>query len=169
MKNKRMAVDAMIAATYTVLSLVLTAFSFGPIQVRVAEVLCILCIYKKEYIGPITLGCALTNFIGVIMGADIIGFLDVIFGTLATYLSVVMMYKFRDIKCFNRPLLSYMMPVIFNGLIVGAMLSYVIMPDNFIYGLLLNGFYVAIGEFISVVVLGILLEKTIAKLVDIIG
>lgn len=169
MSNKRMIVNAMIAAIYTVLSLVLTGFSFGQIQVRVAEVLCILCIYKKEYIGPITLGCALTNFLGVIMGMDIIGFADIIFGTLATYLSVVMMYKFRNIKFFDQPILSYMMPVIFNGLIVGAMLSYVIMPNNFIYGLLINGIYVAIGEFISVVVLGILLKKTIIKIVDIMG
>ena len=167
MTNKKMATGAMIAALYAVLTLVLMNFSFGQIQIRVAEIMCILCIYRKEYILPVTLGCFISNMIGVAMGFDIIGWIDVVLGTAATFISLVLMYRFRNIKWFNRPILSYLMPVIANAIVVGGMLGYVIMPDNFLMGLLINGTYVAIGEFISVVVLGILLEKPIAKIVQI--
>lgn len=165
MTNKNMAKTAMIAAVYTVLTLVLMNFGFGQIQIRVAEVLCILCVYKKEYIFPVTLGCFLSNLIGVMMGFDILGWIDIVFGTLATYISLVLMYHLRDVIWFKRPILAYLMPALINGIVIGSMLSYVLMPDQFLLGLLINGAYVAIGEIIAVVGLGILLEKPIAKIV----
>ena len=166
MTNKKMAINAMIAAIYTVLTIALMNFGFGQIQIRVAEVLCILCVYRKEYIFPVTLGCFLSNLIGVMMGVDIIGWIDILFGTLATYISLVLMYRFRNILWFKRPILSYLMPVLMNGLVIGSMLSYVIMPDQFMMGLAINGTYVAVGELISVVGLGLLLEQPIAKIVQ---
>ena len=59
-----------------------------------------------------------------------------------------------------------MMPVVFNAVIVGAMLSYVIMPDNFMMGLLINGLQVGIGEFIAVVILGLIIYKPFKNFVQ---
>lgn len=41
---------AMIAAVYTVLCLVLQPFSYGAVQVRVAEAFCLLPVFGAEYI-----------------------------------------------------------------------------------------------------------------------
>jgi len=48
---------AMIAAVYTVLCLVLQPFSYGAVQVRVAEAFCLLPVFGAEYIVGVTLGC----------------------------------------------------------------------------------------------------------------
>ena len=167
MTNKKLAFYSLIIAAYVALTLALGSFGFGPIQVRVAEVLVVFCIVKKEYIIPLTIACAITNALGVIMATDIIGVFDIVFGTLATFLSCLCAYQFRNILWFNKPIASLLMPVIFNGLIVGAMLSYVLMPKElFMMGLLINGLEVAVGEFISCVVLGVLLFNPLKKLVD---
>ena len=71
---------AMIAAVYTVLCLVLQPFSYGAVQVRVAEALCLLPVFGAEYIFGVVLGCFLAN----LLGSTIV---DVIFGTLATLLA----------------------------------------------------------------------------------
>ena len=52
---------AMIAAVYTVLCLVLQPFSYGAVQVRVAEAFCLLPVFGAEYIVGVTLGCLLAN------------------------------------------------------------------------------------------------------------
>ena len=68
---------AMIAAVYTVLCLVLQPFSYGAVQVRVAEAFCLLPVFGAEYIVGVTLGCLLANLLGSTM-------VDVVFGTAAT-------------------------------------------------------------------------------------
>ena len=65
---------AMIAAVYTVLCLVLQPFSYGAVQVRVAEAFCLLPVFGAEYIVGVTLGCLLANLLGSTM-------VDVVFGT----------------------------------------------------------------------------------------
>ena len=55
---------AMIAAVYTVLCLVLQPFSYGAVQVRVAEAFCLLPVFGAEYIVGVTLGCLLANLLG---------------------------------------------------------------------------------------------------------
>lgn len=165
MSIRKISLYSIIASTYVALTLALSSLSFGPIQVRISEVLILFVLYRKDMIWPLTFACLVTNFLGVLMGSDIIGMLDVVFGTLASFLSLYFAYKYKDVKIFNRPILSLMMPVIFNGLIVGAMLSYVIMPDNFMLGLLINGLEVAIGEFIAVVVIGLLIFKPMERFI----
>ena len=54
---------AMIAAVYTVLCLVLQPFSYGAVQVRVAEAFCLLPVFGAEYIVGVTLGCLLANLL----------------------------------------------------------------------------------------------------------
>ena len=69
-----------VAAIYVVLCMALQPFSYGAVQVRVAEALCLLPVFGAEYIAGVVLGCFLAN----LLGSTIV---DVIFGTLATLLA----------------------------------------------------------------------------------
>ena len=94
MKNlsvRRLVRCAVIAAVYVVVCLVLAPFSYGAVQVRVAEALCLLPVFGAEYIVGVTLGCFLANLLGSTV-------VDVVFGTLATLLACLVTYKLRDIR-----------------------------------------------------------------------
>lgn len=144
---------AMIAAIYTALCFVpgLSMIAFGQIQVRIAEALTLLPLIDKKAIWGVTLGCFLANLIGAMTGLNPTGMLDAVIGTSATLLAAICTWKFRNIKVRGIPVLSCLMPVVFNFFIVGAELAYLFMPDNLVMGTLINGTYVAIGELVAVV------------------
>ena len=104
---------AVIAAVYVVVCLVLAPFSYGAIQVRVAEALCLLPVFGAEYIVGVTLGCFLANLLGSTV-------IDVVFGTLATLLACLLTYKLRDIRVKGLAIPASLPPVVFNMIIVGA-------------------------------------------------
>ena len=86
MKNnvsvRKLARCAVVAALYVVLCMALQPLSYGAVQVRVAEALCLLPVFGAEYIAGVVLGCFLAN----LLGSTIV---DVILGTLATLLACV--------------------------------------------------------------------------------
>lgn len=146
---------AMIAAVYAVISLVLSPISFGNVQVRVAESLTLLPVLFPEAIGAVTLGCAITNAFGAMMGANILGFVDVVIGSLATFVAAICTYKLRNVRWFGLPILSMIMPVVFNGVIIGAELS-LALNGSFSWPLfLVFGAEVALGELASCAILGL--------------
>ncbi len=150
----------MIAAIYTALCFApgLSMIAFGQVQVRIAEALTMLpLIYQPSIIG-VTLGCFLSNLLGAMTGINPTGFLDSIIGTAATLLAAYFTWKLRDRTIKGIPVLSILMPVIFNFFFVGAELAYLFMPDNFVSGLFINGFFVAVGEIIACVI-GYLIVK----------
>lgn len=153
---------AMIAAIYTVVSLVLAPFSFGNIQVRIAEALTILPILYKPSIYGVTLGCFLTNLLGAMLGVNPTGLIDAVVGTLATFLAAECTYALKDKKLWNIPVWSILMPVVFNFFFVGTELAVLFFEGNLFLGILIMGTEVAIGELISVIV-GYLLSKAMAK------
>ncbi len=149
---------AMIAAVYTVLCLVLQPFSYGAVQVRVAEAFCLLPVFGAEYIVGVTLGCLLAN----LLGSTIV---DVIFGTLATLLACLVTYKLRDLRFKGLALAASLPPVLFNAVIIGIEIA-VLFPDPsssapLWLACITNGISVGIGELISCTVLGVLLVKII--------
>ena len=88
MKNRdprvlRITQAAVIAALYVVLTMVFAPISFGPVQVRIAEALCILPMFTPAAIPGLFIGCLIANLIG---GGII---LDVIFGSLATLIGAL--------------------------------------------------------------------------------
>lgn len=150
---------AIISAIYTAISLALAPISFGNIQVRLAEVLTMLpLIYPPAYLG-VSLGCFITNLIGVFMGFNVLGFVDVVVGTLATFIACKITYKFRSVKIFKLPLISILAPVIVNGIFIGIELAYVLMPTNIVLGSFIFGLEVMVGELISVIIGYILVKK----------
>ncbi len=160
--TKKYAIIAMIAAIYTAVSLAIAPFSFGNIQVRVAEALTLLPIIYFPSIFGVVLGCFLTNLIGAMMGVNILGFLDAIIGTLATLIAAYITYKYRDKKIKGIPVISILAPVVVNAIVIGLELGFVLFPDNIIVGSLISGLEVGIGEFISVVI-GYFIVKELAK------
>ena len=150
---------AVIAAVYVVLCLVLAPFSYGAIQVRVAEALCLLPVFGAEYIIGVTLGCFLAN----LFGSTII---DVIFGTLATLLACLVTYRLRNLRIKGLAIPASLPPVLFNAVIVGIEITvfftdYSAMSAPLWLLCLTNGITVGIGELVSCTVLGVALVKLI--------
>lgn len=150
---------AVIAAVYVVLCLVLAPFSYGAIQVRIAEALCLLPVFGAEYIIGVTLGCFLAN----LFGSTII---DVIFGTIATLLACLVTYRLRNVRIKGLAIPASLPPVLFNAVIVGIEITifftdYTAMSAPVWLLCLTNGITVGIGELISCTILGVALVKLI--------
>ena len=146
-----------VAAIYVVLCLALQPLSYGAVQVRVAEALCLLPVFGAEYIVGVVLGCFLAN----LLGSTIV---DVIFGTLAT-LACLVTYKLRNVRFKGLAIAASLPPVLFNAVIIGIEIA-VMFPDPtssapIWLACITNGISVGIGELISCTVLGVVLVKLI--------
>ena len=143
---KRLVRTAIIAALYAVITLVLSPISYGAVQFRLSEIMVLLAFFDPFYIGGLTLGCFIAN----ILGPN--GVADVIFGTLATFISVyAISFTGKFIKNNKISLIiASLWPTIFNGLIVGWMLNYLYQLP-----LILSIGEVAIGEFVVVTIVGV--------------
>ena len=153
---RRLVRCAFIAAVYVVVCLVLAPFSYGAVQVRVAEALCLLPVFGAEYIVGVTLGCFLANLLGSTV-------VDVVFGTLATLLACLVTYKLRDIRVKGLAIPASLPPVVFNMIIVGAFEITFFFSDGAPTAMLavFNAVTVGIGELISCTILGVALVKLI--------
>lgn len=151
MKNKTFTRIAMIAAVYTVVTLVLAPISYGSLQVRISEALTMLPLIYQPAIAGVTLGCFLSNLLGAMTGANPTGYIDALIGTFATFGAAWFTWKLRDRKIGNFPVMSMLMPVIWNFVFVGAELAVLFMPDQIVLGTLINGSWVALGEIIAVI------------------
>ena len=147
---------AVIAAVYVVLCLALAPFSYGAVQVRIAEALCLLPVFGAEYIVGVTLGCFLANLLGSTV-------IDVVFGTLATLLACLVTYKLRDLRVKGLAIPASLPPVVFNMLIVGAFEITFFFSDAAPTVALaaFNAVAVGIGEIISCTILGVALVKLV--------
>ena len=166
MKNKklrRMVFAAMIAAMYAALTLMLAPISFGNIQIRMAEAMVLLPVLFATSVPGVTLGCFMANLIGAMMGLNILGYLDCVVGTLATVLAAVLSRKFAHVRYRNIPWLSVLMPVLFNGVIIGLELAYALMPEAMLIGFVIFGFEVAFGELLAVGVFGVPLVRAFER------
>ena len=155
-------VTGVIAGLYTALTLVLAPFSFGIVQCRVSEALTILAAYHPAAVAGLTVGCALSNFVGLAMGANTAGALDILLGTLATGLAAWLSYRLRHIRWGGLPVLSAIPPVLFNALIIGAELTVVLGPRNLPTLLMWMG-SVGLGQLIACVGGGLLLAAAFRK------
>ena len=134
--------SAVIAAIYVVLILLFQPFSFGEIQVRVAEALTVLPFFTPAAIPGVTIGCLIGNLIGG-------NVMDMIFGTLATLIGAVVSYAVRK----NQYLVP-LPPIVSNALIIPWVLKYAYELPFSIPFLVLT---VSIGEVLSCGILGLVL------------
>ena len=162
MSVKRLVRCALIAALYASVSLALTPLSYGPLQVRISEALTLLPVLCPDAILGVTLGCFLTNLVGLFTGANLLGGLDLLFGTGATLLAALLTYALRQVRLKGIPAAAALPPVLCNAVIIGAELAWVLGPRTAI-GWLLQGAGVGLGELVACFVLGlpliVLMEK----------
>ena len=122
MKNistKKLITAAITGALYTALTMILSPLSYGPIQLRVSEALCVLPFFLPYTAWGLFFGCAAANIISSA------GILDVVFGSLATLISCLCIAAIgRKSSSLKGRIFACLMPAVFNGLIVGAVLSY---------------------------------------------
>jgi len=139
---------ALIAALYVVLTymqnFLIPDSATWAIQFRVSEALCILALFTPAAISGLSVGCLLFNlsYAGALP-------LDFLIGTLATVLACSSMYLLRRIKVRDLPVLSLLMPALWNALLVGWELAVYVGG-----GFWLNALSVAIGEAAVLLTLG---------------
>ncbi|MGI6152852.1 MAG: QueT transporter family protein [Christensenellaceae bacterium] len=129
---------AIIAAIYAVLTLILAPISFGPMQVRVSEALCVLPFFTPAAVPGLFIGCLIANLFG-----STLGILDIAIGSLATLLSAFIASKLKQ---------KWLVPlpsVILNAFLVGLVLHLVLDLPYWI-----NVLYVGIGQGIACYVAG---------------
>lgn len=139
---------AIIAAVYAVLTMVLAPFSYGLMQVRVSEALTVLPYFTPAAIPGLFVGCLISNT----MTGNLI---DIIFGSLATLSAAAASYALRRF-----PVLVPLPPVIFNGIIIGAVLCYAYGINVPLWQSML---WVGAGQLLACYVLGYPLLKFLVK------
>ena len=150
-KTKAVVFVGMVAAIYATLSLLpgLSVLSFGPIQLRIAEALSALALLTPWAIPGLTIGCFLANLASPMMAVDLP------FGTLATLIAAILTYLLR-----KKPAVAMLMPVIVNGIIIGATISFYTDAE---FSLILNMALVALGETAACYIFGLPLYKVLKK------
>lgn len=155
-KTSRTARTALIAAAYAVLTLAFPPLSYGPIQLRISEAMCVLPFFMGEAVIGLTLGCLIANVIGVSLGMTLPW--DILVGTAASFVAAIITYKIK---------IKWLLPlpsVIVNALFVGAMLTYVIMNGSESVPLWYNILTVGAGQAIVCYGLGMPLFAVMKKL-----
>ena len=147
MSPKKLVRISVIAALYVVLTLALPAMAYGPIQFRLSEVMTLLAFIDPFYILPLTLGCAIAN-----IGSPF-GIIDIIVGSLASFLALYSMSKTKNIY------IASLFPTLFCILIGLEILFLSNEPINLF---LITG-QIMISEFIVVSIIGVSLFKIIEK------
>ena len=146
LSTRSLCVSAVIAALYAALTLLLAPISYGNLQCRVSEAMTLLPMLMPAAIPGLVVGCLLANILG---GATI---LDIVFGSLATLIAAIGTYLLR-----KKPVVAALCPILANGIIVGAVLSYV-----WSLPLLLTMAEVAIGE-VGAVIIGFVMLAALKK------
>ena len=177
MKSNYLARVGVIAAAYAACTLIALLFlgslAWGPIQFRVSEALCVLALFTPAAIPGLTLGCVVANVMNIVIsGTGMLGMLDVVFGSLATFAGALFTWKMR-----RHPLVALAGPVLANALIVPAYLPLLLQGvgfytipfttislDNswlfmYLFGLVTTG----VGEAVIMYVLGYPLARSLAK------
>lgn len=142
---RRIADNAIIAAIYVVLTIMLGNFGYGDIQFRVAEILLFMVFFRKDFIIGVTLGTMIANAFSPLLPWDLL------FGTVAT----LMVASLIALTPKMWPAILY--ATIINALVVGAELY-------FILGLpfALSALTVGIGE-LAVMIVGYIIFTMLRK------
>ncbi|MBQ9530476.1 MAG: QueT transporter family protein [Eubacterium sp.] len=163
-KTKTLVRIAVIAAMYAALTYAQNFIAPGTtsaaIQFRVSEALNVLALFMPEAIPGLTLGCVLSNLYNIGSGLP----LDMIFGSIATLGATLSIYLLRNVKIAKYPLLSMLMPAIFNGIIIGWEIEVFFIDGPFHFtSFLTQGGNVALGELGVMLTLGTILYFAIIK------
>ena len=176
-RSSYVAQAGMIAAVYAAATLValllLQGLAWGPVQFRISEAVCVLAVLTPAAVPGLTVGCIVANLIALaVNGTGALGLLDVVFGSLATFLGALWCWKMRE-----RPTLALLGPVLANAVVVPAYLPLLLQGLGFytipFTSIALDGAYVpmylfgliatGIGEALVMYVLGLPLLSALKR------
>ena len=153
-------IAAVYAAAVLLQNVIIPGSASFAVQIRISEALTVLSLFTPAAIPGLAIGCAVSN----LFQAGALPF-DFLVGSLATFLSGILMYRLREKQIRSFPLFSFLMPVIFNALFVGAELA-VLMPmenKSRFLSFIIQFLLVAGGESAAVFLLGVPLFGLIKK------
>ena len=152
---RRLVRAAIVGGLYAALSLLGSVFgiSYGPIQCRFAEALCVLPFLFPETAWGLGVGCLIANILSPY------GLLDILIGALTT-LGAALLTR----RCKSK-YLAPLPPVILNGVMVGGLLAFEQVGFTAAFGKAFwwGGCSVLVGEAIACYGLGLLLLRALEK------
>ncbi len=101
---------SIIASLYFVLTIIAYPISFGAIQIRLSEILLLLCFFDKRYSYALIIGCFCANLLSPM------ALLDIVFGTLQTVVACLIISYIKPL------LLSFILSSL-SMVIIGLELS----------------------------------------------
>lgn len=143
---KQLTKIAIVAAIYIVSTLAIAPIGYGAIQFRISEVLNLLVFINPLYGVSLILGCAVSNIFSPL------GMYDVLFGTLATALTVVFIAKTKNL------FIASLWPSLFNSIIIGLGLHYITNAP-----LIITALSILVSEFIIMTLIAYPLFKVLTK------
>lgn len=146
---------SVIAAMYAALTLLLAPFSFGPLQIRISEILTVIPLFCKEAVPGLTIGCLLANIVGASMGITPVW--DLLFGVLATFLSAILTYLIgKTSHKWIHYVFAPLPAVVFNAVIVGLEMAIFYANAGAIFAVwLYSACSVFMGQFVVCYLFGI--------------
>lgn len=153
--TRQMTVAAIVGALYAALTLLSSVFgmTYGGVQFRISEALCVLPFLFPETAWGLFAGCWVANLISPY------GLLDMVLGSLATLLAALWTSKCRSKWIAPLP------PVVCNGIIVGAVIAWQESGSmqTFWPAFAFNAAGVAFGEAVVCFILGLVLLRAMEK------
>lgn len=138
MSSKKITRIAFYAVIYAVLTVLLSPISYGPLQVRISELLTLFPFVDKLAIPGLFIGCLIANLFSPA------GWIDVVFGSLFTLIAAYLTRKMPNVYLAPLP------PILINAFGVSLYLHVF-----FRLPYLLNVLYIGIGEAIATYLLGL--------------
>ncbi|MDD7511876.1 MAG: QueT transporter family protein [Peptostreptococcaceae bacterium] len=152
MKNtitKKIAIGALIAAVYAVLTIAIAPLSYGVMQLRISEAMTVLPAFTPVAIPGLFVGCVISNLLSPV------GIMDILLGSLASLIAAYGSHLLRHNKW-----LVPLPPVVVNAFIVGPMLYFYYGVDVSLIGCIL---WVGAGQAVVCYGLGLPLMKLLEK------
>ncbi|MDO4983865.1 MAG: QueT transporter family protein [Eubacteriales bacterium] len=159
-KLRVLTIGAVTGALYAVLTLIAAPISYGPMQVRISEALCVLPFLLPQTAWGLFAGCFLAN----LMTGNIF---DIVFGSLATLaaglITGLIGKRSRSAAALICGCLS---PVIINALVIGTLITRAYEGLEIVgnFGVFaVNVLWLAVGEAAAVFLLGLPLLRILIK------
>lgn len=157
---KQVSRAAVVAALYAALCFFFKPLSYGSIQLRISEALCVLPAFMPEAIPGLFIGCIIAN----LTGGSSVALIDMILGSITSLIAALLTR--RIFKKTQSLLLALLPPVVLNALIVGSYVPFIYSapgtaatPSLIFYSILTVG----IGQALVMCLLALPFGKTLQK------
>ncbi len=157
---KMITLNAFVAALYAVLTIVCYPLSYSYMQLRFSELLNLLVFFNPSYTLGLTIGCLLSNLMSSA------GIFDITLGTLATFISCLIMILFS--KLTKNLFFSGLIPCIVNAITVPFIIYLASSGTSDAFNLeapifFIMGGWTFLGEFIAINIIGYSVFMLLAK------